>query len=555
MIGIRALFILLLYLLPAGDTCAEVNYKPGDWISYSTFRFVRGMASDQRHIYFATTGGLSRYNLVADKWATPLTTSNGLADNNVFVVAVDPVYLHVWCATREGVSRYDPGAEYWTTHLSGGGRFLTDVHSIGVTEDRRLFFESATGTAVYNLMNNQWDTPFTGGELSERQTGFIEWYGARARRPYTYPLFNTDLDYVFNPPEAISDKRAFVFPITGFREDRYANVWISTWGLNVGQGSLRTLQMDVHKFGLAGRNVTAMLKVGEEIWFGSHLPPVEYGPISTFRTIRETGGISRYNTGTGDWNYFFAEDTDGLSSGAVTVMTADSSEVWIGTDRGVAYYDLDEDIWTSLPLPSLNSPGITALSLSPSTLWIGSRAGLYRMDRLNQQIVPVLQPPLRDIRIHDIAMGPRNSVWLATDNGVYRRNTVGKWQKIERPDATSLNGRVLYIAMDTHDIWFGTSAALLKYNRETGTWKSFSMPLSVKDGHMQISTTPAQVWVGAITGAARFEKSTEKWLVYSTRDGLINDAVQALLPSGDHIWFGTPAGVTRFYWNDPSRVE
>ena len=109
--------------------------------------------------------------------------------------------------------------------------------------------------------------------------------------------------------------------------------------------------------------------------------------------------------------------------------------------------------------------------------------------------------------------------------------------------------------MDNDDVWFGIRTALLKYDRKTGDWQTYSIPLSVGDGPLRIYVTVQSVWVGSRNGAARFEKEGNKWLVYTTEDGLINDSVQALMPDGDYMWFGTTEGVTRFYWNDPARVE
>lgn len=547
--------ILLACLYLSTEGWADTNYKTGDWISYSTFRFVRGIATDQRYVYFATTGGISRYNLNIDTWADPFTTSNGLADNNVYVIAVDPVYLNLWCATREGVSRYDLGTANWTTYLSGGGRFLTDIHSIGVTDDRRLFFEGSTGVAIFDLMRNIWTTPESSGRLLSSSAGYVRWYGARERLLYNYPLFHTDLDYVFNPPESIMDKNAYAYPITSFQEDTFANVWISTWGLNIGKGSLRSLQLDMHRIGLASRNVTSMLFDGDHIWFGSASPLLDFGGFSPLQTMQESGSITRFNTVTGVWDYILPHETDGLPVGSINTMVADTSEVWIGTDNGIAVLDKSEKLWTPLPVQDLTTPDITTLGLSPTHLWIGTTTGLNRMDRHSRVIMPVPAPAILNLWIHDIAISRQETVWIATNQGVYRRSRRGKWQKIEDPDTANLNGAVFEIEMDNDDIWFGIRTALLKYDRKTGDWQTYSIPLSVEDGPLRIYVTVQSVWVGSRNGAARFEKEGNKWLVYTTQDGLINDSVQALMPDGDYMWFGTTEGVTRFYWNDPARVE
>lgn len=552
---IRSIIYMLLCCMVLSSTSrADINYKPGDWVSYSTFRFVRGVATDQRFAYFATTGGISRYNLISNSWATPFTTSNGLADNNVHVIAVDPVYLNLWSATSEGVSRYDPGTDYWSTYLSGGGRFLTDIHSIGVTDDRRLFFEGSTGIAIFDLMRNIWmPSESSGGMLNN--AGFIRWFGARERLQYKYPLFQTDLDYVFNPPESIIDKHAYTYPITSFTEDNFSNVWISTWGLNVGKASLRTLRLDIYRSGLSSRNVTSMLLDEDYIWFGSAPPLFGFRGLTPFQTVQESGSITRLNIITGVWDYILPHETDGLPAGSIKAMVADTSAVWIGMDRGLAVYDKSEKRWSSRPIQNLTSPDITALGLGDTHLWIGTTSGVNSMNRETRKIIPVTVPTIRDLWIYDIANGPNDTVWIATNRGVFRRSQTGKWQKIEDPETTNLHGTVFQIKMDKNLIWFGIGSALMKYDRKSGNWETYTIPLNVEDGPLRLYVTTESVWLGSRNGAARFEKHTGKWREYSTRDGLINDSVQALIPVGDFMWFGTPEGTTKFYWNDPARAD
>ena len=38
------------------------NYEEGDWISYSMTRWIISLAQGIENVYFATTGGISRYN-------------------------------------------------------------------------------------------------------------------------------------------------------------------------------------------------------------------------------------------------------------------------------------------------------------------------------------------------------------------------------------------------------------------------------------------------------------------------------------------------------------
>ena len=539
----RPIIALIVSCLFTAPVSAGTIYRPGDWISYSIFRYVNAIATDNRYVYFATTGGISRYNLYSDTWADPLTTSDGLADNRVAVVAIDPAFNELWCATRGGVSRYNDRVQTWTTYRSGGGLFLDDVHSIGVTDDGYLIFETQGGTAEFDTHRQIWQAANRSGGMSTRRSSFIRWYGARGRGAYTYPVFIPDFDYNFNPPEWIQDRSFQTYPLTAFLEDTFANVWVGTWGLNIGKASLRSLRLTMLRTGLVSRNVTAMSFDGKDIWFGGQ------------EGFRDLGGITRYNRETKGWTYFQPNDTDGLYSGTITAITVDTTAVWFGTDNGLVWYDKRSDLWTTLPIRNLTSPRVTALALSGHTLWIGSTAGINRMDRYTRAIEPVQVPALRDLRIYDIAVDMYQDVWIATNRGVYRWRAEKGWKKIEDPSSGNLNGPVFVIDMDGESIWFGTSSSLLEFTRTDGRWRQWLLPISVSGGRFRMNVTDTLVWLGTRSGAVKFDKARETWKIYTRRDGLLDETVQSLLLDGDYIWFGTREGVTRFYWNDPTRGD
>ena len=59
------------------------------------------------------------------------------------------------------------------------------------------------------------------------------------------------------------------------------------------------------------------------------------------------------------------------------------------------------------------------------------------------------------------------------------------------------------------------------------------------------------LWAATGNGVLRLDKKRQLWTQYTTEDGLLDDFVQDLALDGDYIWFGTPQGVTRFFWNNP----
>ena len=52
-----------------------------------------------------------------------------------------------------------------------------------------------------------------------------------------------------------------------------------------------------------------------------------------------------------------------------------------------------------------------------------------------------------------------------------------------------------------------------------------------------------------------FNKESKAWVHYTVFDGLADNRVLDIALDGDYVWFGTPKGVTLFYWNDPHRVD
>jgi ligand-binding sensor domain-containing protein len=63
------------------------------------------------------------------------------------------------------------------------------------------------------------------------------------------------------------------------------------------------------------------------------------------------------------------------------------------------------------------------------------------------------------------------------------------------------------------------------------------------------------LWVGTDEGIARYDRRTGYSRNFSTEDGLIDNRVFDIELDGDCLWFATPGGVTRFYWNNPYRID
>jgi sugar lactone lactonase YvrE len=71
----------------------------------------------------------------------------------------------------------------------------------------------------------------------------------------------------------------------------------------------------------------------------------------------------------------------------------------------------------------------------------------------------------------------------------------------------------------------------------------------------KIACDRKHVWAATQDGVWKLNRMTDIWVRYTTDDGLLDNQVQDLALDGDYIWFGTPQGATRFFWNNPRLRE
>jgi len=172
------------------------RYEIDDWVSYSTTRWIYSLAQGLEYVYFATSGGILRFNYYTKKWDFPWTMSNGLADNNILVVAYDEDTNYLWCASTVAVSCYRSTSRQWENYFYDeiGLPLQDEIVSIGIDQDN-VWIESYSGRLFksfkqgcffqYENMNNN------------RFSNDIRWFGYRANIVSGLPKFFMSGGYFF----------------------------------------------------------------------------------------------------------------------------------------------------------------------------------------------------------------------------------------------------------------------------------------------------------------------------------------------------------------------
>ncbi|MFQ5751434.1 MAG: hypothetical protein ACE5HI_05505, partial [bacterium] len=129
------------------------NYEQGDWKSYSVARYITSITVGHQYVYFGTRqSGITRYDQFQNRWDFPWTTSNGLADNEIWALAFDFDTGYLWCASHTAISYYHPTARRWTNYFKDefGLPMVDEVESIRI-ESNKIFFKTQAGR-LYETM-------------------------------------------------------------------------------------------------------------------------------------------------------------------------------------------------------------------------------------------------------------------------------------------------------------------------------------------------------------------------------------------------------------------
>jgi ligand-binding sensor domain-containing protein len=486
------LFSSFIFLSFRPDLISAIGrYRPGDWVSYTVLRYVTSVAKDLNYIYFGTTGGVSRYDWIREKWEKPFTTSDGIWDNRVKRIAYDPDRDELWFDTYSGTSMYQRTFEEW--------------YSGGIFPD--------------NLVKK--DSPDS-----------------------LPPQFFMEYGYTYFQGGYIMDLNLNRYEITSALKDDWENLWIGTWGLNAGRGYLRYLDLHMFKYGLYDSDVKAVLLDGETMWFA--------GTGDFYKST----GITRYNRKEDLWDYFEDRYLPGLCSNAVNVMEKDSTYVWFGTADGLARYNKKRNIWRSFTVfKGLRDNYITALKSDDEVLWIGTRVGLNFYWFKRDSIGTIPDNLVKGAYIYAIE-ADKNYVWVGTDFGVLRMGKkTGEWLRFNTPEGI-LSGKITSITKNGDELWFASSYGLLGFNISTNQKEALSSQFDFPGKYAnQVLADSENIWVSTDIGVWKMDRKTKDWRNFTKVDGLLDDQVQCMLLDGDYIWLGTPKGATKFFWNNPLRID
>jgi len=526
------------------------KYEEGDWISYPMTRWVRSLAQGIEYVYFSTTGGISRYNYYTNKWDFPWTLSNGLANNDILVVAYDIDTNYLWCATPVSVSCYFSTFRRWENYYYKEIGVLdnNEIISIGF-DDNNVWIESQDGSFFRG--DKQGSEIFHPASSYEADKNSIRWFGYRGQNINRPPEFFMSDGYWFYPEGYITNIRLDRYDVSDWLLDKWGKYWVTTLGLGVGKAEERIEQLELLTYGLFINNVSAMALEPESrtMWVGA------------FGEFEGESGVTSWQIDYNEWSYFQSKYITEFRNDQVTSIAVDAPYTWFGTEYGLAQYDKNRDRWQTFDVFSnLGDNYVYDVAVDEENVWVATANGLTRIfkNSINSGSLETKQinrSALHQIKVFDVEV-MKNLVWLGTEFGVYVYDMSKDEGGFQAEAGGPMNEEVYAASCFEKEAWFGSGNGIEVFDVEKQEWLG-GPHRRYEPGEIinYIKAGKDAVWAGTNFGVLKFDRERNYWIKFTIEDGLINNIVNTIELDGDYVWFGTPEGITRFYWNDPHRVD
>lgn|GEM_PF-1581626 len=533
------IFLLLSFV---SASFAAPPYEQSDWISYRDGRYIHGCDLGRDWVYFASTGGILRYNLWKAQWDYPLTTAlipgEALPLTTVYVVAFDDDRRYLWGGTTEGLVMLKTQMEEWEFFELPAGNVT--IFSIGFAGED-IWLEGGTpGQAWRTLFKGSRSSGgFITASLSELQAaGPVDWSGERAFLPEQFPPY-----YVDNPGLSffadgkISDNFFQEYRVTCQAVDEIRRItYLGFWGYGVGIVDQSSQRIELNRSGPGGSRVNFILPED-----GSY-----YLAGSSFTIWRKDRG---------KWEQYYAAENTAFASDTCYDLVKVDRKVYIAGREGLSVFEESNGrFYTLNRFNGLSDNYITALDKSGDEIWIGAARGISVMSLPGETIKKIEDSEIKTRRVHDLRIDG-NYVWAGTDYGIYLHDRkIGDWTYVAGSEILA-HSPVRDIKLNKKEVWFAKDAGIDYFDKTTGKFTGLSNVFYHSRPALCLLPGDSLVWIGTDEGLVKYDRSLDRWVVYEAEDGLPPGQINCLSMEGDYLWIGGDRGLTRFYWNDPYRLD
>ncbi|MFL2990126.1 MAG: hypothetical protein ACJZ11_05355 [Candidatus Neomarinimicrobiota bacterium] len=261
------LYFFLFFAISSSQPSAR--YRPFDWLLFKEPGRINSLSEGFEFLYVGTShGGIYRYNLYSNQYDFPITSAQGLKNNNISSVHFDQNTGILWAGsvgglqysyTREGDWRY---VDFVDIGLRNNDR----ISQLGNSEN----YVWAKANAVYVKLDKS--SGILAGIYPRPDEINISWSS-------TNYYEQTDIATIMNDYALMSgwmasgskliDGYGRYIDITSGLIGKHNDVWIGTSDGTLFQGDKTMEAIFPTEFGIRGSNINALFQNENNLWIGS----------------------------------------------------------------------------------------------------------------------------------------------------------------------------------------------------------------------------------------------------------------------------------------------
>ena len=514
-----------------------------------SFSNVQAVAVSRRYVFAAGSSGIAIYDRVMNSWLPPLTRDAGLTDQQITVLAGDPVEDALWLGVPGGVIMYRPLTEQLQRTIITGVPDLIAFDRGGAGGATGGATGVSTGDAIVRA-GGEWTRISRVGiatPMMRPPTASALILPRTLNDLYTqFPTLRTQPSLLLRSQPSDRPLRAVQIISGAASPERASEVWLGTAGDGLFRLDPAFMQSTPLPYGLMEPGVGALALAADGVWAAGLGQAFDRGGLSfvgsdlqRFRWIDGTisvplvgvRGLSLVTRASRAWLgtdrglvRVRLDGTQAMQSWGVldgfpdervlSVATRDDG-VWAGTARGLVYVSDSSDSRNvrtrGVGVRLLDNMPVHALQFTGDTLWIGTEAGLMAIASPNGSVGGVVSRPVGNdpaLRRAIRALAWSDTVLLAaTDDAVLRLAPRGGVEPV-RVDLLDVRqvGRVTKVAIDDRTMWLAGTDGVVIVSRRDGATRVLRVPGDLPGPVLDIAMNRDYLWLGTPQGLIRLRR-------------------------------------------------